>query len=401
MIVRRTRTLVVLGLATALGAAGARGQAPGPDTTRAQDRPVAEMRVLRPGDSGQAVEDLQRRLNARLEPSPLLTVDGDYGPATRAAVERFQKLKGLEATGLADAATIEALGPVPASEAESVPPPSAVNAAPAEKQPPDPLDGPPFVTAKAWVVVDGATGDVLAGDHADEPRPMASTTKIMTALVVLRLAREDAGVLDEVVTFSERADGTVGSTSGLRAGEKVSVRELLYGLLLPSGNDASVALGEHFGGRFGDEEDGDDLARFVAEMNRVAAELGLKATRFANTHGLPSDQHFSSARDLAKLASVALADPTFAKVVSTSRRGATVEGPDGASRNVIWTNTNNLLGIEGYDGVKTGTTNAAGACLVASGRREGRHLIVVVLGSESSDGRYVDARNLFRWAWGK
>src|SRR5262249_59652040 len=108
----------------------------------------------------------------------------------------------------------------------------------------------------------------------------------------------------------------------------------------------------------------------------------------------------SSARDLAGLARSALTDPTFAAVVSTRRHGCTLVDGQGKRRDVVWTNTNHLLDIEGYDGVKTGTTQAAGTCLVASGRRGRDHLIIVVLGgSNSPDSRYPDARNLFRWAW--
>jgi D-alanyl-D-alanine carboxypeptidase (penicillin-binding protein 5/6) len=232
---------------------------------------------------------------------------------------------------------------------------------------------------------------------------MASTTKMMTALVVLRVVGRHPGAAVEMVTFSERADRTSGSTAGVRADERLPVRDLLYGLLLPSGNDAAVALAEHFGGRLAapadSPDEADPLPRFVAEMNRVAAELGLRETRFANPHGLPASGHQASARDLASLARDALARPDFARVVATMRRGCTLVDGEGRQRNVTWTNTNRLLGTEGYDGIKTGTTTAAGACLVASGRRGDDHLIVVVLGSDSSESRYADARNLFRWGW--
>ena len=114
----------------------------------------------------------------------------------------------------------------------------------------------------------------------------------------------------------------------------------------------------------------------------------------------PTPIHRSSARDLAKLGARSPSlDPTFAAVVATPRRGATLVDGKGKARDVVWTNTNKLLESEGYDGVKTGTTAAAGACLVASGRLGTDHLIVVILGAQSSDGRYADARNLFRWAW--
>ncbi len=358
--------------------------------------------TLRVGDTGAAVEGLQRLLNAKLTPSPELDVDGDFGEATRSAVTRFQRANGLSPTGVADPSTRKALGPPPTGEA-AVPSPESVNARMPAKKPADTLDGPPFTLSAAWAIADGKTGETLWGQLENKPLEMASTTKMMTALVVLRLAKADPKVLDEVVTFSERADRTAGSTSGVKAGEKVPVRELLYGLLLPSGNDAAEAFAEHFNARLaphpGEAQAAEPIARFVAEMNRVAAELGLRETHFVNPHGLPAAGHRSSARDLARLAQVALLDPTFAKVVSTPRRGASLVDASEKARNVIWTNTNKLLEFEGYDGVKTGTTTGAGACLVASGRVGTDHLIVVILGAPSSDGRYTDARNLFRWAW--
>jgi D-alanyl-D-alanine carboxypeptidase (penicillin-binding protein 5/6) len=226
----------------------------------------------------------------------------------------------------------------------------------------------------------------------------------MTAYVVCQLAAADTKVLDETVTFSAAADKTNGSTADLREGEQVSVGELLYGLLLPSGNDAATALAEHFGARFaagGGSGDGtgESAKAFVAEMNRQAEKLGMSETHYENPHGLTAKEHKSSARDQAKLARDALALPLIRQVTGTRQHGAKVVGPGGYERNVVWKNTNRLLAIEGYLGLKTGTTDAAGACLVAVGERDGRELIVVVLGSTSSDARYVDARNLFRWAW--
>ncbi|OWK44548.1 D-alanyl-D-alanine carboxypeptidase family protein [Fimbriiglobus ruber] len=264
----------------------------------------------------------------------------------------------------------------------------------------DPLDGPPYVTAKAWVVMDGKTGKVLRGGNEAEARPMASTSKIMTAWVVLRLAAADPKVLDEVVTYSERAAKTTGSSAKLLVGEKVPVKELLYGLLLPSGNDAAVALGEHFGPRFKGSSDGegDSLQQFVAELNRRAKSLGLKEMAYKDPNGLSSG-NVSSACDLAALTLEAMKDERFRKYVSTRRHECEVTEPDGGKRKVTWTNTNKLLDIEGYEGVKTGTTTPAGNCLVASAKRGDDRLILVVLGSTSVDGRYTDARNLFRWAW--
>jgi serine-type D-Ala-D-Ala carboxypeptidase (penicillin-binding protein 5/6) len=285
----------------------------------------------------------------------------------------------------------------------AVPAPEIINAEVVPKQPADPLDGPPFVTARTWAIADGKTGEILWGHDEAKPVEFASTTKIATALVIVRLAAKDPAVLKETVTFSERGDQTTGSTSGVRAGEHLSVRELLYGLLLPSGNDASVALAEHFGGRMNPlghaPGETDPLPRFIAEMNRLAVELGLRETNFINPNGLPAPGHHSSARDLAKLARIALAEPIFAQTVSTPKHGCTLVDAKGQRRNVLWTNTNRLLDTEGFDGVKTGTTRAAGECLVASGHRGGDHLIVVILGARSTEARYADARNLFRWAW--
>ena len=268
------------------------------------------------------------------------------------------------------------------------------------KQQPDALDGPPFVTCKAWAVADGKTGLVLRGLNEAEARPMASTTKIMTAWIVFQLAAKEPKVLDEIMTMSERADKTTGSTADIRAGEKLPVRDMLFGLLLPSGNDAATALAEHFGRRFAPKDNGkpdDPLPHFVAEMNRRAAALGMKETKYLDPHGLGGN--LTSARDLVQLAHTAMKDETFRKYVATRRHSCEAVGPDGTKRTAVWANTNQLLDIDGYDGVKTGTTTAAGACLVASGRRGDDQLLIVVLGATSPDARYVDARNLFRWAW--
>lgn len=310
--------------------------------------------------------------------------------------------------------------------------------------PPEELTGPPLVTCKAWAIADGRTGKLLFGHNEDKKLDNASTTKVMTIHLVLKLAEADPAVLDETITFSKRADETGGSTSGVQAGESLTVRELLYGLMLPSGNDASVALAEHFGSRFpalsetekeaiakaggaggdankaangkpaeskngkanetGDAAKADNAAddaynRFVAEMNREAARLGMKNTHFQNPHGLSVPGHGTTARDLLILAHTAMKNPLFRQYVSTREHKSKLTAADGSTREVTWRNTNQLLGISGYDGIKTGTTTAAGACLVSSARRGDDHLLMVVLGSTSSDARYVDSRNLYRWAW--
>ncbi len=364
--------------------------------------PVA--RTLQSGASGDLVEALQRTLNSRIKDSPGIGVDGDFGPETEGAVKKFQTQEGLEATGVVSADTWRALGPL-LTEDEPTPEPAVVNAETLEKEAADKLDGTPFVTAKAWAIFDGRSGEFLAGEHDQEKRDPASTTKIMTAFIVTRLAEKDPEVLEEIVTFSARADNTPGSTSGVREGEKLTVGELLYGLMLPSGNDASVALAEHFGARYGAMSDGPEHEKtgsydhFIKQMNDLAQSLGMNSTHFENPNGLPNDKHTTTARDLARLAQEALRSPLFRKIVSTPQHGTTLDSVSGYKRNVVWRNTNQLLKIEGYDGIKTGTTGAAGNCLVSTAERGGRRLVVVVLGSTSTDSRYTDTRNLFRWAW--
>lgn len=363
---------------------------------------------LRTGATGELVQALQRTLNTRAEPRPDLSVDGDFGPATEAAVKAYQRSKALPVTGVVTPETFKALGPLLFDDAKQ-PPPEEVNSEKLVMEPRESLDGPPLTTCKAWAIADGKSGQVLWGNKEADKLDIASTTKIMTAYIICQLAQSDPKVLEEEVMFSEGADKTSGSTAGVRAGEKLTVGELLYGLLLPSGNDAAIAFAEHFGPRFGSRGSGvgdqesnrDDSSahRFIAEMNRRAFQLGMTDTHYENPHGLPARGHQSSCRDLVKLAHAALQNPLFRQYIGTRQHGTKVTGLGGYERNVVWKNTNRLLGIEGYSGVKTGTTNAAGACLVAIGEREGRALIVVVLGSASSDARYVDSRNLFRWAW--
>jgi D-alanyl-D-alanine carboxypeptidase (penicillin-binding protein 5/6) len=258
---------------------------------------------------------------------------------------------------------------------------------------------PAGIAAKAWAIVDGQTGKLLGGFHEAEARPIASTTKIMTAWLILQRADKEPKWLDEEIRFSERAAATRGSSCRLKVGERLSARELLYGLLLPSGNDAAVALAEHFGPRLHEgvpsREDGVTL--FVAAMNRQAKKLKLAETKFVDPNGLARNQ--ASARDLAALTWHAMQNKQFRAYVKTRAHECAVLAEGDTKRCVTWKNTNRLLEEEGCDGVKTGTTNAAGACLVASAHRGDAHLLVVVLGSTNGDGRYEDVRKLLRWAW--
>lgn len=273
------------------------------------------------------------------------------------------------------------------------------------------LDAPPVVTATAWAVADADDGRLLWSLRPDEPRKAASTTKMMCALAVLELAAADPAVLDEWVVVSKLADGTAGSTADLHEGEKVRVRDGLYALMLPSGNDMGNAFAEHFHPRLpppGDETPAEATTaasatrmNFVAEMNRGARRLGMDGTtyRIAYGDGGGSDARTTTARDLVALAFAARKHPLFREVVSSASHAATILRPDGTERQAEWENTNELLRLANYDGVKTGTTPAAGHCLVATGTHGGRSLIVVTLGSSSAAARFADSRNLFRWAW--
>jgi D-alanyl-D-alanine carboxypeptidase (penicillin-binding protein 5/6) len=232
---------------------------------------------------------------------------------------------------------------------------------------------PPQVTAAAALVTDLDSGQTIYALKPEDKLPPASTVKIMTALVTLQRAD-----LDDVVQVSSRAAAMEGSRMGLTPGEKLTVGDLLYGLLLPSGNDAAVALAEHIAG---------DEQAFVALMNAAAADLGLQSTHFTSSHGLGGPGETVSAADLVALTSTALADPVFSEIVAT--RSASVAGHQ-------LENTNQLLGtFVGADGVKTGTTDEAGECLVASATRDGHRLLVVLLGSQD---RYGEASALLNWA---
>lgn len=287
---------------------------------------------------------------------------------------------------------------------------SAIPLAAADK-PAENLTAPPVVTAKSWLIADLDSGRELAAHLPDEPRKAASTAKMMCAFVVLELAQKDPAVLDEWVSISKLADSTAGSTAELKEGEQVRVRDGLYALLLPSGNDMGNAFAEHFHPRLaapGDETPASAKTaasatrmNFVAEMNRTAQRLGMKATtyRIAYGDGGEATDFTTTARDLVTLTLAARRHALFREVVATLEHRAAIRLPAGAEREAIWKNTNELLQFANYDGVKTGTTPSAGRCLVATGSHAGRGLIVVTLGSTSDEARFADSRNLFRWAW--
>ena len=236
------------------------------------------------------------------------------------------------------------------------------------------------VTARSAIVVDGTTGQVLWAKRVHRRRPIASTTKIMTAIV----AMERLGPRS-VVTVDRSVRRVPPITEGLRPGERVEAWKLFYGLLLYSGNDDALALAIGAGGT---------RSRFVALMNEKARALHLGDTHFRSPSGLLDRDNYSSAWDLAALTRYALWNPRFRAVVRTRVKHVPWAPPTWEK---IYVNKNHLLGsYRGADGVKTGWTTVAKHCLVASARRHGVHLIVVVLGADDS---YADARKLLNWGF--
>ncbi len=218
------------------------------------------------------------------------------------------------------------------------------------------------LSAQSAVLIDARDGKILYEKDADTPRPMASTTKIMTALVAL-----ENGDVNEMIDIPDEAVGVEGSSIYLQKGERMTLLELLYALLLQSANDAAVAIAVGVGGSVPD---------FARMMNEKAIELGLTSTHFENPNGLDADGHVTTARELAILTAEALKNPTFAEIVSTYKRK--ISGPDGGVRLVV--NHNKLLNMyDGCVGVKTGFTKKSGRCLVSAACRESLTLVAVTL----------------------
>jgi D-alanyl-D-alanine carboxypeptidase (penicillin-binding protein 5/6) len=218
--------------------------------------------------------------------------------------------------------------------------------------------------AKAAVVMDVKTGRVLFSKNPDIKLAMASTTKIMTTLVAI-----ESGKLNEKVKVSKKAAHTEGSSIYLKEGEVITVEELLFGIMLRSGNDASMAVAEHIGG---------SIEGFADMMNKKAKDIGALNTHFANPHGLDDPQHYTTAYDLALITSYALRNTKFAEIVKTKRK--TISGPPDVEWDRSMMNKNKMLWqFEGGDGVKTGFTSKAGRCLVSSATRDNWQLCSVVL----------------------
>lgn len=241
----------------------------------------------------------------------------------------------------------------------------------------------PKTNSRRYIVYDRISKSMIIGKNEDIKSAMASTTKIMTTIVILEKAD-----LNETVTVSAKAGGTGGSRLGLKRGDKASVRDLLYGLMLRSGNDAAVALAEHVGG---------SVKEFAELMNEKAIELGLTNTHFVTPHGLDDANHYTTALELAKLTDYAMNNETFSKIVGTKSITIYINNQP---RQI--NNTNELLGVlNGVVGVKTGFTNNAGRCLVTETKRNNMDIITIVLGADTKKDRTKDSVNLIEYTFSK
>lgn len=237
------------------------------------------------------------------------------------------------------------------------------------------------LNARIGLIFDRNSKTILYEKNGQKQVPMASTTKILTAIVVLENAD-----LKTVVTVDKKAAGTGGSRLGLKTNDKITVHDLLYGLMLKSGNDTAVALANHVGG---------SIEGFAEMMNQKAKEMGLVNSHFVTPHGLDEKEHYTTAYELACIADYALNIPKFKEIVSTKTYTVTING---APR--VISNTNELLGsLDGVYGVKTGFTNGAGRCLVTSYKIGKLDIITVVLGADTKKIRTTDSIKLIQYAY--
>ena len=240
---------------------------------------------------------------------------------------------------------------------------------------------PSAINSRSCIIYDRNSHMVLYSKNENKTVKMASTTKIMTSLIIIENCD-----LSETVEVSKKSASTGGSRLGLKTGDKITIKDLLYGLMLCSGNDAAIALAEYAG---------EDVTGFVRLMNDKANQLGLKNTHYESPHGLDSDNHYTTAYELAVLTDYALKNKTFLQIVGTKNYTITING---YSKNI--SNTNELLGnLTGVYGVKTGFTNGANRCLVTACKRNNMEIICVVLGADTKRFRTQDSIKLIEYAF--
>lgn len=247
---------------------------------------------------------------------------------------------------------------------------------------------PPVTTAKAVALVDATTGQELYASHASLELPMASVTKLMTLYIAIKAVTRHKIRLDELVPADETAYHIRGSQIWLRPGERLSVDQMLRAIAVGSANDAAYALGTYLSG---------SESQFVSVMNHTARHLGMTHTHFVNPHGLPAQGHYTTAHDLALLGQAAVRLPLLLHYTREWQDRTLRNGKGGT----LWLiNQNRLLrSYPGADGLKTGYTQQAGFCMVATAHRLGTRLIAVVLGAPTSRARFQDAATLLTWGF--
>ena len=250
-------------------------------------------------------------------------------------------------------------------------------------QPQTIIPAPPQLAASSWILMDANSGRILAEHNADERLPPASLTKLMTAYLVERELDRGTINLTDMVNISENAWRTGGSKMFIEVGDRVSVDNLLHGIIIVSGNDASVAMAEHLAG---------GEAPFADLMNQHATRLGMNDTHFMNATGLPHENHYSTAHDMARLSRYIINDyPEHYAIYS--QRNFSFAGIDQPNRNrLLWRDPT-------VDGLKTGWTTEAGYCLVASAQRDGMRLISVVMGTSSEEARAQESQKLLSYGF--
>lgn len=274
---------------------------------------------------------------------------------------------------------------------------------------------PPVVTAKNWIIVNADTQEVVYGHRVYEEKEVASVTKIMTCLVAIDFIEKYNIDIDKTHYLVSRKAATVGgTTANLKKDDYVCIRDLLYGLMLPSGNDAAQTLAENvITHRYildkhkncnpnelsYDEyvpEDKNLEAEFYYLMNKKARELNLYNTNYDSSHGLMNEDNFSCCYDQARLSVEAMKHPMVQEIVSTTSYNALIER-NNRDCELVWVNTNKLLEKRGYKGVKTGVTKSAGGCLSTNFSSKGLNLVTIVLGCRDTKARFTDSDAINTW----
>jgi D-alanyl-D-alanine carboxypeptidase len=260
----------------------------------------------------------------------------------------------------------------------------------------------PQVTANAWSILDIETGEFLWGKNCDVSSDIASLTKMMTCYLVNQCIKQQL-ISDQDLTIVPKDAALLGGTTAyLKPLDAIKVVDLMYGMMLPSGNDAAYALADYCGSVLmsrcaKDKGKYSNVNYFVKHMNIVSFKIGMKATKFLNPHGLSHLGNTSTAMGICKLAGKLMKNPLICKIVAQTKYSCEVINK-GVPRKLTWNNTNFLLGKPGVTGLKTGSTNTAGPCLCATFNLSNRHIAVTLFKSRTPDKRWAEAQRLANWA---